>query len=140
MAALLGRVTEAYEEPVYAIFRLFVGVLFLQHGAQKLFGLFGGVDGSGATASLVSMYGLAGVIELVGGLLIAVGVLTRLVALITAGEMVAAQLIVHLPDGVIPIQNGGELSLLYLSAFLILIVHGSGRYSVACLFLDRELS
>lgn len=76
------------------------------------------------------MYGAAGVIELVGGLLIVIGVLTRLVALITAGQMVVAQFIAHLPDGIVPIQNGGELGLLYLASFLVLILYGSGRYSL----------
>ncbi|WP_255681456.1 DoxX family protein [Natrinema sp. SYSU A 869] len=101
--------------------------------------MFGGVDGSGSTASLISMSGIAGIIELVGGLLIAIGVLTRLVALITTGEMVAAQFIAHIPEGVVPIQNGGELGLLYLAVFLILTVYGSGRYSVEHLILGREL-
>lgn len=111
----------------------------MQHGVQKLFGLLGGVDGTGSTAPLLSMYGVAGIIELVGGLLLAIGVLTRLVALIAAGQMVVAQFIAHLPEGIIPIQNGGELGLLYIAAFLILILYGSGRYSLEHLFLDREV-
>lgn len=139
MAALIGRRTESYDDPAYFVFRVLVGLLFMQHGAQKLFGLFGGVDGSGGTAPLVSMYGLAGVIEFFGGLLIALGVLTRLVALIAAADMVAAQFIAHIPEGLIPIQNGGELSLLYIAAFLILIVYGSRRYSIEQLVFDREL-
>ncbi len=111
----------------------------MQHGAQKLFGLFGGVDGSGSTASLLSIYGVAGVIELIGGLLLVIGVLTRLVALIATGQMVVAQFIAHLPEGVIPIQNDGELGLLYIAAFLVLILYGSGRYSLERLFLDRDI-
>ena len=140
MAIPIGDRIGEYEAPIYAVFRALVGLLFMQHGAQKLFGLFGGIDGSGGTAALVSLYGLAGVIELVGGLLIALGLLTRLVALITIGQMIGAQLIAHLPQGVIPIQNGGELSLLYLAAFLILVVYGSGRYSFARLIFDTELT
>lgn len=130
MVTTIGRRAESYEEPIYSIVRVIVGLLFMQHGAQKLFGLFGGVDGSGATASLVSMYGVAGIIEFFGGFLIAVGLLTRLVALITTGEMIAAQVIAHFPEGLIPIQNGGELSLLYLAVFLLLIVYGNGYYSL----------
>lgn len=139
MAALIGRRTESYDDPVYFVFRVLVGLLFMQHGAQKLFGLFGGVNGSGGTAPLVSMYGLAGVIEFAGGLLIALGILTRLVALIATADMVAAQFIAHVPEGLIPIQNGGELSLLYIASFLILIVYGSRRYSIEQLVFDREL-
>jgi putative oxidoreductase len=130
MATSISQTTASYEEPIYSIVRALVGLLFMQHGAQKLFGLFGGVDGSGATASLVSMYWVAGIIELFGGFLIAVGLLTRLIALIATGEMIAAQFIVHIPEGLIPIQNGGELSLLYLAVFILLIVYGNGYYSL----------
>ncbi|XVH32623.1 DoxX family protein [Haloferacaceae archaeon DSL9] len=140
MAPLLGRLTKTYEAPVYFVFRVFVGLLFAQHGAQKLFGAFGGVDGSGGTAPLVSMYGVAGVIELVGGLLVALGLLTRLVALIAAAEMLVAQLIAHLPMGLVPIENGGELGLLYFAAFLVLAVHGGGRYGLERLLVGRELT
>ncbi|WP_227377696.1 DoxX family protein [Haladaptatus halobius] len=139
MSALIGRRIEAYEETIYSVFRVLVGLLFAQHGAQKLFGFFGGVDGSGNTASLFSMYGAAGVIEFFGGLLIAIGVLTRLVAFLTTGEMVAAQFIAHIPEELIPIQNGGEPGLLYVAAFLVLIVYGNGRYSLEHQVLNREL-
>lgn len=139
MTALLGHQLKAYEEQIYFVFRILVGLLFIQHGAQKLLGLFGGVDGSGSTAPLISMYGAAGIIELVGGLLIVIGVLTRLVALIAAGQMVVAQFIAHLPEGIIPIQNGGELGLLYLASFLVLVLYGSGRYSLERLLLNREI-
>ncbi|ADB63579.1 DoxX family protein (plasmid) [Haloterrigena turkmenica DSM 5511] len=138
-SALLGHRVKAYEEQIYFAFRVLVGLLFVQHGAQKLFGLFGGIDGSGSTAPLISMYGAAGIIELVGGLLIVVGLLTRLVALIAAGQMVVAQFIAHLPEGIVPIQNGGELGLLYLAGFLVLVLYGSGRYSLERLFFDREV-
>jgi putative oxidoreductase len=130
MATSISQTTASYEEPIYSIVRALVGLLFMQHGAQKLFGLFGGVDGSGATASLVSMYGVAGIIEFFGGVLIAIGLLTRLIALIATGEMIVAQFIVHIPEGLIPIQNGGELGLLYLAIFLLLIVYGNGSYSL----------
>ncbi|WP_227357183.1 DoxX family protein [Haladaptatus salinisoli] len=121
------------------MFRVLVGLLFAQHGVQKLFGFFGGVDGSGNTASLFSIYGAAGVIEFFGGLLIAIGILTRLVAFLTTGEMVAAQFIAHIPEGLIPILNGGELGLLYVAAFLVLIVYGNGRYSLEHQVLNREI-
>lgn len=140
MVAALHRLATAYEEPVYSIVRVLIGFLFMQHGAQKLFGLFGGVNGSGGTASLASMYGVAGIIEFVGGLLLVVGLLTRLVALVTAAEMVGAQFIAHVPEGVVPIQNGGELGLLYLAAFLLLVLYGSGRYSVDHLVRTRDVT
>lgn len=138
MSTAIDQRVETFKEPIYFVFRVTVGLLFMQHGAQKLFGLFGGVNGSGSTAPLVSMYGAAGGIEFLGGFLIAVGLLTRLVALITAGQMIIAQLIAHIPESLIPIQNGGELSLLYLVTFLLLSVYGPGRYSIERLVFDRD--
>lgn len=137
---MIGQLAESHEEPVYSIVRALIGGLFMQHGLQKVFGLFGGVDGSGGTASLNSLYGIAGIVELFGGLLIVIGVGTRLIAVITAGEMITAQVLEHLPNGLIPIQNGGELGLLYTASFLLLIVYGSGQYSVDRLIRDREQS
>lgn len=139
MENFIGRWSRNFEEPVYLVFRVFVGLLFMQHGAQKLLGMFGGVDGNGATAELLSMYGIAGVIELFGGLLITIGLLTRIIAIIAGLEMIAAQFIAHIPNGLIPIQNGGELGLLFLLSFLILIVHGSSKFSVEKALLDKEI-
>ncbi len=114
-----------YHDEIYAVFRISVGLLFFQHGAQKLFGWFGG-----ETVELASLMGVAGVIELVGGLLIAVGLFTRVAALFGIADMVGAQLQVHLPQGFVPIQNGGELSLLFLVCFLFLLTHGGLKWSV----------
>jgi putative oxidoreductase len=105
----------------------------MQHGVQKLLGWFGGMDGSGATVSLVSQLGLAGVLETFGGLLLVLGLLTRPVALVLAGEMLVAFLQVHLPRGGVPLQNGGEVPLLFMLVFLFLFAHGAGPVS-----LDRR--
>jgi putative oxidoreductase len=102
----------------------------MQHGVQKLFGWFGGMDGSGATVSLVSQLGLAGVLETFGGLLLVLGLLTRPVALVLAGEMLVAFLQVHLPRGGVPLQNGGEVPLLFMLVFLFLFAHGAGPVSL----------
>ena len=131
---VIGRYTASYEDEALFVFRAFVGLLFAQHGLQKLFGMFGG-----DAVELASMMGAAGVIELGGGLLIALGILTRLVAAVAAAEMIAAQYIAHLPRGLVPIQNGGELGLVYFAAFLVLVVYGAGRYSIENLLRDREL-
>jgi putative oxidoreductase len=109
-----------------AILRIGAGLLFMQHGAQKLFGWLGGFGGApGATAPLFSLMGLAGVLEFFGGLLVVLGCLTRPVGLLLAGEMVVAYVIAHLPRGGWPIQNGGELALLYAMVFLFLVGNGS---------------
>ena len=123
---VLGR----YGSALLSVFRIVVGVLFMQHGAQKLFGWFGGMGGSGAAAELTSMMGVAGVLEFFGGLLIALGLLTRPVALLLFAQMVAAYFMAHAPQGGVPLLNGGELALLYAFAFLYLAASGPGRLSL----------
>ena len=115
----------------HALLRIGAGFLFLEHGLQKLFGLFGGFGGTpGATAPLFSQMGLAGVLEVAGGLLLIAGLFTRPVALVLVVEMLAAYAIAHLPKGGWPIENGGELSLLYALVFAFLAIHGAGPLSV----------
>lgn len=101
----------------FVFLRVATGLLFMTHGLQKLFGLFGGL-GNGATAPLASRLGVAGGLELLGGLLLAAGLFTRPVALVLACEMVIAYAIAHLPRGLMPPQNGGEVALLYALIFL----------------------
>ncbi|MGA7303326.1 MAG: DoxX family protein [Rhodothermales bacterium] len=122
---------------MHVVFRVGAGFLFLQHGVQKLFGLLGGIDGAGATAPLFSLYGAAGVLELFGGLLIVLGLLTRPVALLLALEMVTAFFIAHAPQGGFPIQNGGELALLYTMVFALLAGAGAGGWSLDGLIRSR---
>jgi putative oxidoreductase len=121
MERLLGR----FSPQSYALMRIVVGVLFAFHGAQKLFGLFGGHQ-----MPLVSQLGLAGVIEFVGGLLIAIGFLTGTVAFVASAEMAYAFATVHLPRGIVPIRNGGELSALYCVVFLYIASRGAGIWAV----------
>jgi putative oxidoreductase len=83
--------------------------------------------------------GLAGVLELVGGTLIALGILTRLTSLITSIEMLSAYFMMHSSKSLIPIMNGGELALLYFASFLILIIYGSGRFGIEKLIFKKEL-
>ena len=114
----------------HALLRIGAGLLYMQHGLQKLFGMFGGMDGAGATVTLVSQMGLAGVLETFGGLLLVLGLLTRPVALLLAVEMLVAFFQVHLPQGGAPIQNHGELPLLYMLIFLFFLGHGAGPASL----------
>jgi putative oxidoreductase len=123
------RFLSPWSDAVWAVFRVVVGFLFACHGAQKLFGVFGGVDGG--AVPLVSQFGLAGVIELVGGVLVAVGFLGRYAAFIASGEMAVAYFTVHQPQGGLPIQNGGELAALYAFALLYVAARGSGGWSLA---------
>ncbi|HEX2189892.1 MAG TPA: DoxX family protein [Longimicrobiaceae bacterium] len=120
-----------FEEATLALLRVMAGLLFMQHGAQKLFGALGGFGGQpGATAPLMSQMGLAGVLEFFGGLLVAFGLFTRPVAFVLAGQMAVAYFTAHLPQGFWPILNGGELAALFCCVFLYFSARGGGRYSL----------
>ena len=122
----------------YFLFRIFIGLLFLQHGLQKVFGMFGGMDGKGATVALSSLFGAAGIIELVAGILITIGLLTRLMAIISAVEMLVAYFMVHAPGGLVPLVNQGELALLYFAAFLVILAYGARRWSIEKVLFKKE--
>jgi len=128
--AIPSTVVSGAAEAVHVVLRAGAGVLFLQHGLQKTLGLLGGVDGTGARAPLESLLGAAGLIETIGGLMLIIGLFTRPVAFILAGEMVTAYAMVHVQLGPWPIQNGGELALLYAMIFLWLAAYGAGPLSV----------
>jgi putative oxidoreductase len=135
MENAFGKLLEKYQASFYVVFRVFVGLLFFQHGAQKLLGWFGAQQ----SAALFSLMGLAGFIELFGGLAIALGLLTRLSALGGIATMIGAYFMVHFPKGWIPIMNKGELALLYFAAFLVLIVYGAGKFSLEKALFKKEL-
>jgi putative oxidoreductase len=123
-----------FSAATYSLLRIVAGLLFLWHGTQKLFGFPGGGVGDGPPAWI--QYS-AGPIELVGGLLVMVGLLTPWAAFVCSGQMAVAYWMVHAPRGLLPIQNGGELAALYCFVFLFISAHGSGRWSVDRL-LRRE--
>ena len=109
----------------YVALRVAAGLAFAQHGAQKLFGLLGG-----RAVELATQRGLAGIIEFVGGIMISLGLFTTPVAFIASGEMAWAYFQQHAPRGWWPIQNGGELAVLYCFIFLYLSAVGSGKLSI----------
>ena len=122
MIAVLSR----YSDITYALFRFMAGTLFVFHGTQKLFGWPGGR----APAELMSLRGLAGIIEVFGGAMIALGIAAGWAAFIASGTMAVAYFKSHAPDGFFPILNKGELAVLYCFAFLYIASRGSGLYSV----------
>ena len=111
-----------------AALRIVAALLLLQHGLQKFFG-FPSPFPMGEVA-LLSLTGLAGVIELVGGALVLAGAFTRPAAFILSGEMAFAYFIAHAPRGFYPIVNQGELAALFCFVFLFLSVAGAGALSV----------
>jgi putative oxidoreductase len=122
----LGRFSGVF----YAVFRIVAGLLFAQHGAQKLFGWLGGMGEAGGSAPFLSKMFFAGLIEFFGGLLIAVGFQASWAALLASGQMAVAYFTVHAPNATFPIQNRGELAVLYCFAFLYIAARGSGTLSV----------
>lgn len=114
----------------YWLMRVVFGLAFAQHGAQKLFGVFGGMGGTNAPAELFSQMGAAGFIELVGGVLIAIGFLTSYAALLASGLMALAYFTAHAHRGLWPIINDGELAVLFCFAFLYIASQGGKALSV----------
>jgi putative oxidoreductase len=127
---MMERVLGPYSTYLYAVMRIVVGFLFACHGAQKLFGVLGGLGPSGETAPLFSLMGLAGLIELFGGLLLMLGWLTGYVAFIASGQMAAAYFMAHYPRGFWPILNDGEPAALFCFIFLYIASKGAGVWSI----------
>jgi putative oxidoreductase len=114
----------AYKEQIYAIMRIVVGLLYIQHGILKVHGFF-----TGSMPANNYLMILAAIIETAGGLLIIIGLYTRVAAFIASGEMAFAYFIGHFPGGVLPINNKGELAVLYCFVFLFIASYGAGIWS-----------
>ena len=115
----------------HALLRVITGALFMEHGLQKLFGLL--VDPSQpwhGAPPMFSQFWFAGVLETFGGLLIVLGLLTRPVAFLLAGEMAVAYFTAHFPRNFWPVLNGGEHTVLYCFIYLYLVATGAGPFSV----------
>jgi putative oxidoreductase len=113
---------------ILSVMRIVVALLFVQHGAQKLFGFLAPPEA--ATPPLLSLIGVAGVLEFFGGLLVALGLFTRPAAFILSGQMAVAYFMVHAPKGFWPLQNKGDLAMIWSFVFLYLAVAGGGEWSL----------
>lgn len=122
MYTVIGR----FAPQTFAIMRFVVGILFSLHGVQILFGVPPMPGGGGGGPFIVT----GGVIELAGGLLIAVGLATGIAAFICSGTMAVAYFMFHAPKGWHPITNMGELAALYCFIFLFIAAHGAGPWSI----------
>jgi putative oxidoreductase len=116
----------AYRPHLLAILRIMTALLFLAHGTAKLLGF----PDIGMSVPLFSLFGLAGVIEIVGGVLLVLGLFTRPVAFILAGEMAVAYFMAHAPQGFFPLANQGDSAVLFCFIFLYLVAAGPGAWSI----------
>ena len=121
-----------------SLLRIVTGFTFSLHGMQKLLGFFGGMGGKGATVPFGSLPWFAGGLELIGGLLIILGLFTSPVAFILCGEMAVAYFKVHFPHGFIPLLNHGELAVVYCFVFLYLCIAGAGPLSLDSLIWKKS--
>jgi putative oxidoreductase len=123
-------IPERYAPQTYAVMRIVFGLVFLMYGVQK-FGMLGGVDGSGGSAPFLSYpFGIAGALEVVIGVMVIVGLGVKPAAFIASGEMAVAYFTAHLPNALLPVQNGGQAAVLFCFAFLYMASRGAGIWSV----------
>jgi putative oxidoreductase len=123
---------EKYTPEMLSIVRIVVALLFLEHGSAKLLGFPPSPHGEPAFMTLMWFQGLN---ELVGGLLLAIGVFTRPVAFILSGNIAVAYFMGHAPKSFFPLLNGGDAAILYCFIFLLFFIAGPGRWS-----LDAKLT
>jgi len=118
-----------WEPRMLSILRIIVGLLYMEHGLEKIVG-FPVQPNHRAYALFTLVPGLQGLLELVGGLLLALGLYTRIVAFILAGNMAVAYFMAHAPRGFFPLLNGGELAIVYCFVFLYFWLAGGGEWSL----------
>ena len=118
---------DRYWPETLSVVRIIIALLFLEHGSAKLLGFPPPPNGPPAFMTLMWLQGM---IELVGGALLAIGLFTRPVAFILSGDMAVGYFMAHAPKGFFPLLNGGEGAILYCFIFLLFFVAGPGRWSV----------
>lgn len=116
---------QTWRPRLLSVLRILSGLLLIPHGTMKLFGW-----PTGQPMELISLMGLAGVIEVVGGVLLAVGLFTRTTAFIVAGFLAVAYFMAHAPQAFLPILNSGELAVLWCFVALYIWIAGPGPWSV----------
>ena len=121
----MDKILAPFAPHAYALLRIIAGLLFVCHGGQKIFGWFGGQP-----VPLGSLFGVAGILEIVLGSLITIGLLTGTAAFIASGEMAVAYFIGHFPKSFWPLENAGEPAVLFCFIFLYMATQGSGIWSV----------
>ena len=132
----LNAMLERWSPTVLSLLRIMAGLLFLSAGLQKWFG-FPSPNPAFAQIHLLSLYGIAGIIEIVGGTLVTLGLYTRAAAFIMSGEMAVAYFLNRPSRGFMPIVNGGTLEVLFCFVFFYLVFAGSGQWSIDAIWKKR---
>ena len=122
----MTRQLQAYAPTVLGILRIVTALLFMEHGTAKLLNF----PASEMHPPLFSIFGLAGVIEIVGGILVLIGFWTRPVAFLLSGQMAIAYGMVHAPNSFFPVNNGGDAAILFCFVFLYLVFAGPGAFAM----------
>jgi len=124
------------------LFRIVVGLLFACHGAASLFGVLGGAAGAdgGTVQTGAWPFWYAAVIQFVGGILVLLGLATRVAAFVASGSMAYAYFKMHQPHALWPMENGGEAAAMFCWTLLLLVFTGSGAFGLDRLFARRSAS
>ncbi|MBT3463563.1 DoxX family protein [archaeon] len=135
---MIKKTIKRFENELYVLFRIMIGLLFVEHGMQKVLGLLGGT----AQAPMTFMW-FIGVLELVGGTFIALGLYTRLASLVNGIVMIGAFFKAHFNpanglEGIVPVMNRGELALVYLACFIVITAYGSGKCGLEKKLFKKE--
>ena len=129
------KMLEGFSAQLLSVLRIMTGLLFLQHGTTKFLAF---PESRHTGVEPLSLSGVAGMLELVGGVLIVIGLFTRPVAFVLSGLMAAAYFIAHAPKSFFPLLNGGELAIMYCFVFLYLSARGGGPWSVDAMRGDKS--
>jgi len=124
-----GIIPASWSGPLHSILRIMTGLLFLAHGTTKFLG-FPISQFTPAAGALDTMTIITGTLELIGGALIVLGLFTRITAFVLSGYMAVAYFMVHAPKDFHPINNGGELAIMFCFVFLYLAAAGAGPWSI----------
>jgi putative oxidoreductase len=127
--ASIGQTATAWAPRILSVLRIITGLLFIEHGTMKFFN-FPPSEMFANGVQLTSIFGIAGVLELVGGVLIIVGLFSRITAFILSGEMAVAYFMFHAPSSFYPVINQGEAAIMYCFVFLYIACAGPGPWSV----------
>ncbi len=132
-----GGLSDRYAPQALSVLRIVTALLFLVHGSSKILGI---PMSSASFPPAWTLFWVAGMLELIGGLLLLVGLFSRPVALLLSGEMAIAYWMVHAPEGAYPILNGGESAVLFCFVFFYIAFAGPGPWSIDAKVRSKKLA